>query len=923
MSIYALSNTAFIQPARTELVDREGQILSQSQMHDFVFKIAEYLDNKKQKNNLLTHYKRHLYVNNHFQTALQAQMSRLQRHWEAQGKLSHNDKTLIAIKLSESIEFCTAGFADRVQDTLYVLEKDLSVYHCLQAMRHFLVQQISVRYTNEVHARNRFFVLAHRLKLGVHANLSDEYTGNIPDSTILKALSVHFPEKYQSLAIFQEVVADISAILKQHYDYKGLLKEDAYPFEIYNKWQHVLQLYFGIQETIALQDLLLFDTNFQVQDINWPKLRSFIWQFLDAYVFDLPQPVSSAFLSWFNPEITLESLRFQPMLRASQANHYLIQPKYLNYLLETASDTFRAKALFKSYLIFRDESSTVLRQSFNDAERLSCLKSYSEALLVSLCRSGIGNLIGVYDEIISERALEQRKHFIELYMASLTHPLKLNHLIIFKKEEQSEHYSEMHLRIEEHFNRHKTAYMSWLKQHLTPTCKKNPSFMRTAIDIFLCLNEEEKRTFIQFDFGSNFNLLMLAIAFKSPATHVLIKEAWRLNILPDLLQQRSSNQGLNALMMASINYSQSIYAYLLTQCQHLSEDVLGEILTANCTNNGFNILFLTLLEQPHLMKKLKLLLERLPVKTLAALHRQQVRQEKTVYMLAIEKRSISISAIYQCLSMLDTSALTDIMKQRDQNNHNIIHYLWLYRAWDFFHLLRLFVPMPLEDRKEIFRDTKRSIHHAIPTEARYVMKQGMTALLSENKTKIQKTLKENGDLYFFIMPKFQNDIDNLLKAMIIKPDLFRYADKLPHHFKHIKDLKTLAKIENRQERKQFCRIFKQSDVYLKLKLCYRLENYEEHLEIKVQNADKSQLFFKPKVCIEKQLRKKAIVQQLIDSIKNDRVLEMSAEEKAFIHQSGINKVVADNPAYMNIIASLMDDVMDKPEYDAADICSRH
>jgi len=91
--------------------------------------------------------------------------------------LTDDQKNAVISKINEGIANCTPGFHGRVNGILegYFLPK--TVDELLGSIRHEIVEQVANQATDEVHANNRFFIVASQMGLGVFPKLQNKRCG--------------------------------------------------------------------------------------------------------------------------------------------------------------------------------------------------------------------------------------------------------------------------------------------------------------------------------------------------------------------------------------------------------------------------------------------------------------------------------------------------------------------------------------------------------------------------------------------------------------------------------------------------------------------------------------------------------------------------------------------------------------------------
>ncbi len=193
----------------------------------------------------------------------------------ADEKTPPDQKQALAVKIHEGAANCTAGFHDRCNECLESLHQPENLDEMLGMIRQSIVSMAASRTTDEVHAYNRFFILARNMGYGVRPlNLDDIYQGIIDDATIKEKLMRAFTARYTLFAVLNALIEQLQSLVKSR-GYAGA-RETGYAYEDFCKFNNdFLKPFIG-----ELTDDQLFvskedDDNMVpvVMDINWCEVK--------------------------------------------------------------------------------------------------------------------------------------------------------------------------------------------------------------------------------------------------------------------------------------------------------------------------------------------------------------------------------------------------------------------------------------------------------------------------------------------------------------------------------------------------------------------------------------------------------------------------------------------------------------------------
>ena len=110
---------------------------------------------------------------------------------------SSDQKAAWALKLAEGAAECTPGFHDRCNELVVSFTMPRNLDEALQVHREWIVVQARAKATDEVHANNRFTIVARNLGYGVRPlNEGDAYVGALTNQVIGETLTAAFAAHY-------------------------------------------------------------------------------------------------------------------------------------------------------------------------------------------------------------------------------------------------------------------------------------------------------------------------------------------------------------------------------------------------------------------------------------------------------------------------------------------------------------------------------------------------------------------------------------------------------------------------------------------------------------------------------------------------------------------------------------------------------
>lgn len=194
--------------------------------------------------------------------------------------LSDSEKNAIAIKLKEGAIACTAGFHNRVNDIVSGFQIPKTLDALLYQIRKSIIDATARKKTDEVHAHNRFSIVASSAGYGVKPlNWDDKYTGELSDSSIMDELSKAFNETYQPLPILQKLSEIIKGVLHSQFNYNGVKEEGYKGVDTFSAWLDYLKPLLNDPEWDP-EDYLVLNNLYEVTDLNWKQINKSLFKAL-------------------------------------------------------------------------------------------------------------------------------------------------------------------------------------------------------------------------------------------------------------------------------------------------------------------------------------------------------------------------------------------------------------------------------------------------------------------------------------------------------------------------------------------------------------------------------------------------------------------------------------------------------------------
>lgn len=163
--------------------------------------------------------------------------------------LDKSEQAAIATKLQEGAGTCTQGFHDRVNDIISGFQTPNSLDALLTQIRKSIIETTARQSTDEVHAHNRFSIVASMAGYGIKPiNWQDAYRGNLNDNEIKEKLDSAFKEKYIPLILLSELSEAIKGVMHAKFNYTGKKPEGYKGVNTFSAWVDYLKQLFDSPE---------------------------------------------------------------------------------------------------------------------------------------------------------------------------------------------------------------------------------------------------------------------------------------------------------------------------------------------------------------------------------------------------------------------------------------------------------------------------------------------------------------------------------------------------------------------------------------------------------------------------------------------------------------------------------------------------
>ena len=208
----------------------------------------------------------------------------------------------LAIKLVEGAENCTPGFHDRTNECVISLSIPESLDDLLSIYRQAIVSRTANQMTDEIHAYNRFFVIAQGMGYGVRPlNPNDEYQGNIQDTVIKEKITEAFTRHYTLFNMLNSLQEQLTGYVRQK-GYHGRC-EEGYHSAFHSKFDKILR------SIIKINFMELFgcdpdEDDPEIVDINWLVVKKTLLATIRENLYFTLTPAEEALLNALTTDAT-------------------------------------------------------------------------------------------------------------------------------------------------------------------------------------------------------------------------------------------------------------------------------------------------------------------------------------------------------------------------------------------------------------------------------------------------------------------------------------------------------------------------------------------------------------------------------------------------------------------------------------------
>lgn len=229
--------------------------------------------------------------------------------------LSDDEKEMIASKMEERSTECTPGFHNGLQECIRFLNKRESLSFYLQVIREDLVKKAAVFLrSDDTHAHEAVNVAAAIRGYGVRANINDVYASQFTQKGTTEVLGIIFRNNFRPLQIIGTLLRNIESHLRESCGYEGR-KPEGQTYEqgqYLESWPGFLKAFFGadVLQEVDFQKWMIADDEFNVVDLNWPKVKSTLISELSKRYFDLSDNQQKLLLSLTGPGKNIDITSF-------------------------------------------------------------------------------------------------------------------------------------------------------------------------------------------------------------------------------------------------------------------------------------------------------------------------------------------------------------------------------------------------------------------------------------------------------------------------------------------------------------------------------------------------------------------------------------------------------------------------------------
>ena len=276
------------------------------------------------------------------------------------GPVTQSISRSLLTTLIEDIVACTPGFHIRVNLLVHAMQRASSLPQLLCKVRTSLVAKVAANMTNEIHAHNRVFCLAHAEGFGnIVSFKADPFKSKLSDNDIRANLCTKFNEEYTPCKIPQLLCDELRGVLVE-LEYVGPHESNqSYTtFQVEAMGQCISSSFY--QQPINIQEdyfsyFIIDDETQCISDLNWPRIRKLFFQALLQQDYFKPNLLEYARFNALqtSEELLSESIYIKKMLKSKQENELL---KELADVLTELPDYYQMHLIKNNLLIEKIKS---------------------------------------------------------------------------------------------------------------------------------------------------------------------------------------------------------------------------------------------------------------------------------------------------------------------------------------------------------------------------------------------------------------------------------------------------------------------------------------------------------------------------------------------------------------------------------------
>ena len=704
---------------------------------------------KSDKDRLLTQYKKH--IGSAGKSPLKESLMLIYL------KLCDEDfpsdqRIMIADKLVEGIDNCTAGFHNRVENIVLGLTRPKTLDEFLEVIRTNLVNATALKKTDEVHTHNRFFKIAFKNGYGARAiNQNDIYPGDMDDDRILSYLRTTFSDSYHPLAIINSLFTSIQAELHTYCNYHG---EDTNGY-VSLDYERMLQFVKSLlqDDSLSISDVFIINEldDYKIIDLNLPYILSKLWvQFKEGKYFELSREEDQLFNSLFNSEY--EADVFEIALQEHPGFIYNI------------NDFFSMLELL-TLKVLPDGKKTAFLMADN-------FRLFNQDIMCrNNCWSKILDLIVSIDDQ-DKRALLLKKYIDVIFTNITAYPNAVKLILLGMKGLDLDN---------------QVALIQQLSQYKLQELKfpdliqNYPYLLAPMIDTMVSLENNSLLESLSSKNTEGMNSLMIAARYHPEVIEPILlsvkgidpEEYWT-------LLSETNKDGWNAFMLATCHHPKAVDP-ILSAMGALEPDDREKII-CQTNKDGENVLSLAARYHPTAIGAFLLVMDTLAQKEQSNILCQTDNNGCNPLILAANYHPKAVAPILSAMQKLDFKKQLRILRQVDDKGFNSLMYAGQHNPETVAEILLAIETLNISEQSKILCHTNNAGSNILMIAAQNspeVVDQILSAIKKLSPDDQKKILcNENGDLNILIIaakanPKSVSPIISAMKEILDKNELSR------------------------------------------------------------------------------------------------------------------------------------------------------